>query len=104
MCVLICCLFLQYVFQTSSGAAGSSATTHEVLASAVTAIIKQTADFNTSNKLLKVCVCALGCVCVCVYSDVCVCVYSDVCVCVCVLMPQMKNVRKVKDIFQQGAT
>uniref|UniRef100_A0A8D3ARX2 Dedicator of cytokinesis 11 n=1 Tax=Scophthalmus maximus TaxID=52904 RepID=A0A8D3ARX2_SCOMX len=31
----------------------SSATTHEVLATAVTAILKQTADFNTSNKLLK---------------------------------------------------
>uniref|UniRef100_A0A8D3DA57 Dedicator of cytokinesis 11 n=1 Tax=Scophthalmus maximus TaxID=52904 RepID=A0A8D3DA57_SCOMX len=31
-----------------------SATTHEVLATAVTAILKQTADFNTSNKLLKV--------------------------------------------------
>uniref|UniRef100_A0A4W6D4N4 Dedicator of cytokinesis 11 n=1 Tax=Lates calcarifer TaxID=8187 RepID=A0A4W6D4N4_LATCA len=28
-------------------------TTHEVLATAVTAILKQTADFNTSNKLLK---------------------------------------------------
>ncbi|XP_062372385.1 dedicator of cytokinesis protein 11 [Sardina pilchardus] len=45
--------FIKYVFQTSSGAAGSSATSHEVLATAVTAIIKQTADFNTSNKLLK---------------------------------------------------
>ncbi|XP_063043622.1 dedicator of cytokinesis protein 11 isoform X2 [Engraulis encrasicolus] len=45
--------FIKYVFQTSRGAAGNSATTHEVLATAVTAIIKQTADFNTSNKLLK---------------------------------------------------
>uniref|UniRef100_A0AAY4EMA9 Dedicator of cytokinesis 11 n=1 Tax=Denticeps clupeoides TaxID=299321 RepID=A0AAY4EMA9_9TELE len=31
----------------------SSGTTHEVLSSAVTSILKQTADFNTSNKLLK---------------------------------------------------
>uniref|UniRef100_A0A3B3Z2W1 Dedicator of cytokinesis 11 n=1 Tax=Poecilia mexicana TaxID=48701 RepID=A0A3B3Z2W1_9TELE len=32
---------------------GSSSTTHEVLATAVTATLKQTADFNTSNKLLR---------------------------------------------------
>lgn len=36
-------------------ASGSSATTHEVLATAITAVLKQTADFNTINKLLKVC-------------------------------------------------
>ncbi|KAM9401363.1 dedicator of cytokinesis protein 11-like isoform 4-T4 [Salvelinus alpinus] len=40
--------FLKYVFVS-----GNSGTTHEVLATAVTAILKQTADFNTSNKLLK---------------------------------------------------
>ncbi|KAM3857704.1 dedicator of cytokinesis protein 11 [Diretmus argenteus] len=45
--------FLKYVFVTSHSASGNSATTHEVLATAVTAILKQTADFNTSNKLLK---------------------------------------------------
>lgn len=44
----------QYVFVTNNPASGNSATTHEVLATAVTAILKQTADFNTSNKLLKV--------------------------------------------------
>uniref|UniRef100_A0A4W6D364 Dedicator of cytokinesis 11 n=1 Tax=Lates calcarifer TaxID=8187 RepID=A0A4W6D364_LATCA len=44
-----------YVFVTNNPASGNSATTHEVLATAVTAILKQTADFNTSNKLLKVC-------------------------------------------------
>lgn len=44
----------QYVFVTINPAASNSATTHEVLATTVTAILKQTADFNTSNKLLKV--------------------------------------------------
>ncbi|XP_028822554.1 dedicator of cytokinesis protein 11 isoform X1 [Denticeps clupeoides] len=44
--------FLKYVFQTSCSTT-SSGTTHEVLSSAVTSILKQTADFNTSNKLLK---------------------------------------------------
>uniref|UniRef100_A0A4W6D5C7 Dedicator of cytokinesis 11 n=1 Tax=Lates calcarifer TaxID=8187 RepID=A0A4W6D5C7_LATCA len=48
--------FVKYVFVTNNPASGNSATTHEVLATAVTAILKQTADFNTSNKLLKVCV------------------------------------------------
>ncbi|XP_029609786.1 dedicator of cytokinesis protein 11 [Salmo trutta] len=38
----------KYVFVS-----GNSGTTHEVLATAVTAILKQTAYFNTSNKLLK---------------------------------------------------
>uniref|UniRef100_A0A673CFH4 Dedicator of cytokinesis 11 n=1 Tax=Sphaeramia orbicularis TaxID=375764 RepID=A0A673CFH4_9TELE len=47
--------FVKYVFVTNHPASGNSATTHEVLATAVTAILKQTADFNTSNKLLKVC-------------------------------------------------
>lgn len=42
--------FLKYVFRTNSS---HSVTTHEVLAAAVTAILKQTADFNTCNKLLK---------------------------------------------------
>ncbi|XP_046904810.1 LOW QUALITY PROTEIN: dedicator of cytokinesis protein 11 [Hypomesus transpacificus] len=45
--------FLKYVFVTNSCASGKSSSTHEVLATAVTAILKQTADFNTSNKLLK---------------------------------------------------
>uniref|UniRef100_A0A673C5W8 Dedicator of cytokinesis 11 n=1 Tax=Sphaeramia orbicularis TaxID=375764 RepID=A0A673C5W8_9TELE len=45
--------FVKYVFVTNHPASGNSATTHEVLATAVTAILKQTADFNTSNKLLK---------------------------------------------------
>ncbi|XP_072315013.1 dedicator of cytokinesis protein 11 isoform X2 [Eucyclogobius newberryi] len=43
--------FVKYVFVSSPS--GSSSTTHEVLATAVTAVLKQTADFNTSNKLLK---------------------------------------------------
>uniref|UniRef100_A0A3Q3B796 Dedicator of cytokinesis 11 n=1 Tax=Kryptolebias marmoratus TaxID=37003 RepID=A0A3Q3B796_KRYMA len=43
--------FVKYVFLTS--ASGSSATIHEVLATAVTTVLKQTADFNTINKLLK---------------------------------------------------
>ncbi|CAN9509721.1 unnamed protein product [Ophioblennius macclurei] len=45
--------FVKYVFVTNSGASGNSVTTHELLATSVTAILKQTADFNTSNKLLK---------------------------------------------------
>ncbi|XP_035263368.1 dedicator of cytokinesis protein 11 isoform X2 [Anguilla anguilla] len=45
--------FLKYVFMTNKMAGGSSMTTHEVLATAVTAILKQTADVITSNKLLK---------------------------------------------------
>uniref|UniRef100_A0A3Q1ERQ1 Dedicator of cytokinesis 11 n=1 Tax=Acanthochromis polyacanthus TaxID=80966 RepID=A0A3Q1ERQ1_9TELE len=45
--------FVKYVFVTNNNASGNSATTHEVLATAVTAILKHTADFNTSNKLLK---------------------------------------------------
>uniref|UniRef100_A0A665VWU8 Dedicator of cytokinesis 11 n=1 Tax=Echeneis naucrates TaxID=173247 RepID=A0A665VWU8_ECHNA len=45
--------FVKYVFVTNNPASGNSATTHEVLATAITAILKQTADFNTSNKLLK---------------------------------------------------
>ncbi|XP_061566530.1 dedicator of cytokinesis protein 11 [Cololabis saira] len=45
--------FVKYVFVTSPRASGSSSTTHEVLATAVTAVLKQTADFHTSNKLLK---------------------------------------------------
>ncbi|XP_028984010.2 dedicator of cytokinesis protein 11 isoform X2 [Betta splendens] len=45
--------FVKYVFVTINPATANSATTHEVLATTVTAILKQTADFNTSNKLLK---------------------------------------------------
>ncbi|XP_034532967.1 dedicator of cytokinesis protein 11 isoform X3 [Notolabrus celidotus] len=45
--------FVKYVFVTNNPASGNAATTHEVLATAVTATLKQTADFNTSNKLLK---------------------------------------------------
>uniref|UniRef100_A0A8C6W0M9 Dedicator of cytokinesis 11 n=1 Tax=Nothobranchius furzeri TaxID=105023 RepID=A0A8C6W0M9_NOTFU len=45
--------FVKYVFLTSTPSS-ASATTHEVLATAITAILKQTADFNTSNKLFKV--------------------------------------------------
>uniref|UniRef100_A0A8C6Q8W6 Dedicator of cytokinesis 11 n=1 Tax=Nothobranchius furzeri TaxID=105023 RepID=A0A8C6Q8W6_NOTFU len=44
--------FVKYVFLTSTPSS-ASATTHEVLATAITAILKQTADFNTSNKLFK---------------------------------------------------
>ncbi|KAK5876106.1 hypothetical protein CesoFtcFv8_027108 [Champsocephalus esox] len=45
--------FVKYVFVTNTPASGNSVTTHEVLATAITATLKQTADFNTSNKLLK---------------------------------------------------
>ncbi|KAM8898431.1 dedicator of cytokinesis protein 11 isoform 2-T2 [Spinachia spinachia] len=45
--------FVKYVFVTNNPSSGNSATTHEMLATAVTATLKQTADFNTSNKLLK---------------------------------------------------
>uniref|UniRef100_A0A4W4EZ67 Dedicator of cytokinesis 11 n=1 Tax=Electrophorus electricus TaxID=8005 RepID=A0A4W4EZ67_ELEEL len=45
--------FLKYVFLTNNPASGTSVTTHEVLATAVTTILKQTADFYTCNKLLK---------------------------------------------------
>ncbi|XP_069015259.1 dedicator of cytokinesis protein 11 isoform X1 [Embiotoca jacksoni] len=45
--------FVKYVFLTNNPASGNSVTTHEVLATAVTTVLKQTADFNTSNKLLK---------------------------------------------------
>uniref|UniRef100_A0AAV2KQV2 Dedicator of cytokinesis protein 11 n=1 Tax=Knipowitschia caucasica TaxID=637954 RepID=A0AAV2KQV2_KNICA len=44
--------FVKFVF-VSRPSAGSSSTTHEVLATAVTTVLKQTADFITSNKLLK---------------------------------------------------
>ncbi|KAJ8405362.1 hypothetical protein AAFF_G00318350 [Aldrovandia affinis] len=45
--------FLKYVFVTNKMVSGTSMTTHEVLATSVTAILKQTADVITSNKLLK---------------------------------------------------
>ncbi|XP_068164796.1 dedicator of cytokinesis protein 11 isoform X2 [Antennarius striatus] len=47
--------FVKYVFAANKPASGNSAATHEVLATAMTATLKQTADFNTSNKLLKYC-------------------------------------------------
>uniref|UniRef100_A0A671LQ05 Netrin 4 n=1 Tax=Sinocyclocheilus anshuiensis TaxID=1608454 RepID=A0A671LQ05_9TELE len=46
--------FLKYVFRINNATSENSVTTHEVLATAVTVILKQTADFNTCNKLLKV--------------------------------------------------
>ncbi|XP_051993414.1 dedicator of cytokinesis protein 11-like isoform X2 [Xyrauchen texanus] len=45
--------FLKYVFRINYTTSGNSVTTHEVLAAAVTVILKQTADSNTCNKLLK---------------------------------------------------
>uniref|UniRef100_A0A669CUV7 Dedicator of cytokinesis 11 n=1 Tax=Oreochromis niloticus TaxID=8128 RepID=A0A669CUV7_ORENI len=45
--------FVKYVFVTNNPPSGNSVTSHELLATAVTATLKQTADFNTSNKLLK---------------------------------------------------
>uniref|UniRef100_A0A673HNA7 Netrin-4-like n=1 Tax=Sinocyclocheilus rhinocerous TaxID=307959 RepID=A0A673HNA7_9TELE len=45
--------FLKYVFRINNATSEKSVTTHEVLATAVTVILKQTADFNTCNKLLK---------------------------------------------------
>ncbi|XP_019724229.1 dedicator of cytokinesis protein 11 isoform X2 [Hippocampus comes] len=45
--------FVKYVFVSQNPAPGKAAYPHEVLATAVTAVLKQTADFNTSNKLLK---------------------------------------------------
>ncbi|XP_075890081.1 dedicator of cytokinesis protein 11 isoform X3 [Nelusetta ayraudi] len=45
--------FIKYVFVTMNPATGIPATTHEVLALAMIATLKQTADYNISNKLLK---------------------------------------------------
>uniref|UniRef100_A0A672QQC5 Dedicator of cytokinesis protein 11-like n=1 Tax=Sinocyclocheilus grahami TaxID=75366 RepID=A0A672QQC5_SINGR len=45
--------FLKYVFRINNATSENSVTTHQVLATAVTVILKQTADFNTCNKLLK---------------------------------------------------
>ncbi|XP_072573222.1 dedicator of cytokinesis protein 11 isoform X1 [Paramormyrops kingsleyae] len=45
--------FVKYVFVTKKAVAGSSVTTHEVLANSMASILKQTADFITCNKLLK---------------------------------------------------
>lgn len=42
------------MFRINNATSENSVTTHEVLATAVTVILKQTADFNTCNKLLKV--------------------------------------------------
>ncbi|KAG1959352.1 dedicator of cytokinesis protein [Pimephales promelas] len=44
--------FVKYVFRINTSSE-NSVTTHEVLATAVTTILKQTADSNTCNKLLK---------------------------------------------------
>uniref|UniRef100_A0A672SK38 Dedicator of cytokinesis protein 11-like n=1 Tax=Sinocyclocheilus grahami TaxID=75366 RepID=A0A672SK38_SINGR len=46
-------MFLKYVFRINNATSENSVSTHEVLATAVTVILKQTADFNTCNKLLK---------------------------------------------------
>uniref|UniRef100_A0A671P8B3 Dedicator of cytokinesis protein 11-like n=1 Tax=Sinocyclocheilus anshuiensis TaxID=1608454 RepID=A0A671P8B3_9TELE len=46
-------MFLKYVFRINNPTSENSVSTHEVLATAVTVILKQTADFNTCNKLLK---------------------------------------------------
>lgn len=48
---------LQYVFKTEPYTANSTRTIHEELAKAMTAILKPSTDFLTSNKLLKVRVC-----------------------------------------------
>uniref|UniRef100_A0A3B3QZ13 Dedicator of cytokinesis 11 n=1 Tax=Paramormyrops kingsleyae TaxID=1676925 RepID=A0A3B3QZ13_9TELE len=45
--------FVKYVFVTKKAVAGSSVTTHEVLANSMASILQQTADFITCNKLLK---------------------------------------------------
>ena len=44
----------QYVFKTESFTASTTRTVHEELAKAMTAILKPSTDFLTSNKLLKV--------------------------------------------------
>jgi hypothetical protein len=45
---------LQFVFKTESFTASTSRLVHEELAKAMTAILKPSTDFLTSNKLLKV--------------------------------------------------
>ena len=52
--LMSCSPVLQFVFKTESFAASSSRTVHEELAKAMTAILKPSTDFLTSNKLLKV--------------------------------------------------
>lgn len=44
----------QYVFKTEPYTANGTRTVHEELAKAMTAILKPSTDFLTSNKLLKV--------------------------------------------------
>lgn len=51
VCVI---LFVQYVFKTETFSALNGKTIHEELARAMTAILKPSTDFLTSNKLLKV--------------------------------------------------
>lgn len=46
--------FVQYVFKTETFSALNEKTIHEELARAMTAILKPSTDFLTSNKLLKV--------------------------------------------------
>ncbi|XP_069468948.1 dedicator of cytokinesis protein 11 isoform X2 [Ambystoma mexicanum] len=45
--------FIKYVFRMEKGTSTQSQTTHEVLAIAMTTILKQSADFLAINKLLK---------------------------------------------------
>ncbi|XP_072539768.1 dedicator of cytokinesis protein 9 isoform X4 [Salminus brasiliensis] len=45
--------YVKYVFKTESYSANNSKTVHEELAKAMTAILKPSTDFLTSNKLLK---------------------------------------------------
>ena len=57
----------QYVFKTEPFTATTTRTVHEELAKAMTAILKPSTDFLTSNKLLKV---------TCPYFTVSVCVLT----------------------------
>lgn len=52
MCIWIC--LLQFVFRTEPYTSSTTRTVHEELAKAMTAILKPSTDFLTSNKLLKV--------------------------------------------------
>ena len=48
------CLYVQFVFKTEPYTSSTNRTVHEELAKAMTAILKPSTDFLTSNKLLKV--------------------------------------------------
>lgn len=52
MCFWIC--LIQFVFRTEPYTSSTTRTVHEELAKAMTAILKPSTDFLTSNKLLKV--------------------------------------------------